>query len=54
MQNNIPWRPNNWDLKFHGLITLAYALSRSNNIVSVKTLLKIGAEPVIQLVKQSI
>lgn len=53
MQNNTVWRPNNWDLKFHGPITLAYALSRSNNIVSVKTLLKIGAEPVIELAKKS-
>jgi len=53
MQNNIAWRPNNWDLKFNGPITLAYALSRSNNIVSVKTLLKIGAESVIALAKKS-
>ncbi len=53
MQNNMLWRPNNWDLKFHGPITLAYALSRSNNIASVKTLLKIGAEPVIELAKKS-
>lgn len=53
MQNNGIWRPNNWDLKFNGPITLAYALSRSNNIVSVKTLLKIGAESVIELAKKS-
>jgi penicillin-binding protein 1A len=53
VQNNMVWRPNNWDLKFHGPITLAYALSRSNNIVSIKTLLKIGAQPVIDLAKKS-
>jgi penicillin-binding protein 1A len=53
IQNNMSWRPNNWDLKFHGPITLAYALSRSNNIVSVKTLLKIGFEPVIALAKKT-
>lgn len=53
MQNNSVWRPKNWDLKFSGPITLAHALSRSNNIVAVKTLLKVGAEPIIELAKKT-
>jgi len=34
-------------------MTLAYALSHSNNIVSIKTLLKIGAEPLVTLAKKA-
>src|SRR5205823_4782742 len=41
------WRPGNFDEKFRGPMTLAYALSHSNNIVAIKTLLRIGAESVI-------
>lgn len=46
------WQPNNWDQQFVGQITLAYALSRSNNIVSIKTLLHSGIDKVIALATQ--
>lgn len=43
------WQPHNYNKKFDGTMTLAHALSRSNNVVTVKTLLKTGVEPVIDL-----
>ena len=46
------WAPHNWDHSFMGRMTLAYALSHSNNIVAIKTLLKTGIEPVIERAKQ--
>jgi len=52
IQNNTIWSPQNYNKKFNGQITLAYALSHSNNIVSIKTLLKIGAQHVIALAKK--
>jgi len=50
--NNQLWSPNNYNKKFNGEITLAYALSHSNNIVSVKTFLQTGSELVIELAKK--
>ncbi len=52
LQNNTIWAPKNYNNKFNGQITLAYALSHSNNIVSIKTLLKVGAQSVINLAKK--
>jgi penicillin-binding protein 1A len=52
LQNNTVWAPKNYNKKFDGQITLAYALSHSNNIVSIKTLLKVGAQSVINLAKK--
>lgn len=46
------WRPRNYNLQFDGQMTLAHALSYSNNIVAIKTLLKVGAENVIELARQ--
>ena len=50
-QHNALWQPHNHDHQFRGQMTLAHALMRSNNIVSVKTLLKTGLQPVIALAK---
>ncbi len=50
-QHNALWQPRNHDHEFRGQMTLAHALLRSNNIVSVKTLLKTGMAPVISLAK---
>lgn len=50
--DNVIWAPKNYNKKFNGQITLAYALSHSNNIVSVKVLLKVGAQSVINLAKK--
>src|SRR5690606_8184552 len=36
------WQPGNANEMFKGTMTLAYALSHSNNIVTIKTLLAIG------------
>ncbi len=47
------WKPNNYNLQFNGEVTLAYALSRSNNIVSIKTFAQVGAEPIITLAKKA-
>jgi penicillin-binding protein 1A len=48
MGNGKIWRPRNYDRKFNGQITLAYALSRSNNIVPIKIFMRIGAPTVIE------
>jgi len=52
VHNNTVWAPNNYNKKFNGQITLAYALSHSNNIVSIKTLLHVGAQSVVDLAKK--
>jgi penicillin-binding protein 1A len=51
-QANGVWQPRNFSRHFEGEITLARALSRSNNIVTIKTLLKVGFKPVIDLAKK--
>lgn len=43
------WSPHNYDKKFRGQMTRAYALARSNNIVTIKTLLKLGAQHIVDL-----
>lgn len=48
----ITWTPQNNTRTFEGPMTLARALSLSNNIVSIKTLMRIGIEPVIALAKK--
>lgn len=51
-QNGSCWQPKNYNNKFDGPMTLAHALSHSNNIVAIKTLLKTGIEPVVSLAQQ--
>jgi len=51
MQGNQEWTPGNAAHKFMGPMTLAYALSRSNNIVSIKTFLSSGPEEIAQLAR---
>ena len=46
------WSPKNFNSKFNGPITRAYALSRSNNIVTIKTLLQTGVHNVIDVAKR--
>lgn len=43
------WQPNNYNKRFEGQMTLAHSVVRSNNIISVKTLLKTGILNVVQL-----
>ncbi len=52
VQGNQVWQPNNFNKRFNGQVTLAYALSHSNNIVTIKTLLRIGVHKVIALAKK--
>lgn len=46
------WNPKNSTDKFEGPMTLANALSISNNIIAIKTLLRTGIEPVVDLAKK--
>jgi membrane peptidoglycan carboxypeptidase len=46
------WRPQNNTRVFEGEMTLAEALSRSNNIIAIKTFLRTGAEHVIELARK--
>jgi len=48
-QGGSVWRPNNYNNKFIGPMTRAYALSHSNNIVTIKTLLQVGVDKVIDM-----
>lgn len=50
--NGKVWAPHNFDEEFRGRITLAYALSCSNNIVAIKTFLAVGAAKVIALAQR--
>lgn len=43
------WDPHNVHKRFEGPMTLAWALATSNNIIAIKTFLKVGAEAVIKL-----
>jgi penicillin-binding protein 1A len=51
-QNGVVWQPKNDNDKFFGQMTLARALSRSNNIVTIKTLLKVGYAPLYAMVQK--
>lgn len=46
------WNPRNHYRAFHGSMTLAQALALSNNIVTIKTFLSVGAHPIINLAKK--
>lgn len=52
VQNKSVWRPVNNTNQFVGPITRACALSYSNNIVTIKTLLQIGVSSVIDVAKR--
>ncbi|MGZ6251132.1 MAG: transglycosylase domain-containing protein [Candidatus Chromulinivorax sp.] len=46
------WRPQNNTNEFYGQMTLARALSYSNNIITIKTLLRAGIDHVIDLARR--
>src|SRR5690606_2355492 len=52
VQGSTEWAPKNYNKKFVGLMTLAYALSHSINIVSIKTFLRLDPQKVILLAKK--
>lgn len=49
---NQTWSPRNFNRIFDGTMTLAKALMTSNNIIAIKTLLRIGYQPLITLLKE--
>lgn len=46
------WSPRNYNDRFDGPMTLAYALSRSINTITVQTLLNVGVERVVMLAQK--
>lgn len=52
VQNGVLWTPGNYNDQFLGPMTRAYALSHSNNIVAIKTLLQVGADRVIDVARR--
>lgn len=50
---NKTWKPHNYNEMHEGIMTLAHALSVSNNIIAIKTLLTIGYQPVFDLAKRA-
>lgn len=52
VQNGTIWAPGNYNDQFLGVMTRAYALSHSNNIVAIKTLLQTGIDSVIDLARR--
>src|SRR5438445_12954239 len=46
---DLVWRPENYDQKFEGLITLRESLPQSRNAATVRLLEKIGINPVPDL-----
>lgn len=47
------WSPSNYDGKFHGEVTMLYALTKSLNTVPVRCAAHIGITPVIEFARQS-
>jgi penicillin-binding protein 1A len=52
VQNGVLWAPGNYNDQFLGSMTRAYALSHSNNIVAIKTLLEVGVHRVIDMARR--
>jgi penicillin-binding protein 1A len=52
VSNGTVWSPRNYNKKFNGQITLAYALSHSSNIISIKTLLRLNPYDVVDLAQK--
>lgn len=51
-QGNQLWEPKNHTLRYEGTMTLARALSYSNNIISAKTILALGPQKVVDLAEK--
>ena len=47
------FRPENYDLEFHGQVTVEYALSHSLNIPPVRLLQELGMEPFLNLMERA-
>ena len=51
-QGSVVWEPRNHDRAHRGEMTLARALSYSNNVISAKVILTIGPESVVEMAKK--
>ena len=51
IQDGQEWSPGNADRTFMGEMTLAHALSRSNNIVTIRTFLESGPHEIVKLAR---
>lgn len=51
-QDGRVWQPDNYNKKFLGEMTRAYALSHSNNIVTIKTMFEAGTQNVVSLARR--
>lgn len=51
-EGNQLWEPRNAERTFEGEMTLARALSTSNNIITIKTLLSVGAHTIVEIAKR--
>ncbi|MCL1875932.1 MAG: PBP1A family penicillin-binding protein [Synergistaceae bacterium] len=47
------WLPTNYDGKYHGEVTMLYALTKSLNTVPIRCIAHIGAKPVINFAKKA-
>jgi penicillin-binding protein 1A len=47
------WRPENYDRKFYGPVSLRHALNRSINLVAIQVLLEVGVYNVINYVRKA-
>lgn len=52
MDDGQVWEPRNWNRRFEGSMTLARALTFSNNIVSIKLFMLLGAARVMSWIKK--
>jgi penicillin-binding protein 1A len=46
------WAPHNFDDKFEGSMTLGHALAVSKNTIAIKTLMRVGVNPVVARAQQ--
>ena len=51
-ENNMQWKPENYDKKFLGDVPLRFALETSRNVPSVRMVEKIGVENAIEVAKR--
>ncbi len=51
-ENNMQWKPENYDKKFLGDVPLRFALETSRNVPSVRTVEKIGVENAIEVAQR--
>jgi penicillin-binding protein 1A len=51
-RNGKPWRPENYDRTYRGVVTYQQALEESINVAAVRVLERVGARPTIELARR--